>query len=112
MSKKRQHIKAVILDRKGRVLSVGYNSYIKTHPLQAKHARAAGQPLRVYLHAEISALIKCRGKPYKIRVERQNKDGQYMMAKPCSICQHAIKKSGIKFIEYSIGPESPRSFTP
>ncbi len=87
------------------MLSIGQNSYIKTHPRQATHAKKVGEPERIYLHAEISALIKCRGKPYKIKVERKNKEGQYMMAKPCPVCEHAIKESGIKFVEYSLGQE-------
>jgi hypothetical protein len=31
---KRQAITAIITDKKGRVLSIGQNSYSKTHPLQ------------------------------------------------------------------------------
>jgi hypothetical protein len=37
--KTRHELTAVIYDRKGNVLSIGKNSYIKTHPLQAIHAK-------------------------------------------------------------------------
>ena len=35
-------ITAIIYDKKGRVLSIGQNSYIKTHPYQAKIAKQVG----------------------------------------------------------------------
>lgn len=98
----KHEITATIFDKKGRVLSVGKNSYTKTHPYQAEMARVAGQPEKQFLHAEIDALIRCRGEPYKIKVERVNKKGKYMLAKPCSICELAIKRAGVKFIEFSI----------
>ena len=50
-------VTATVYDKQGNVLSVGYNSYIKTHPLQAKLAYRCGQPEKVYLHAEIAAQI-------------------------------------------------------
>lgn len=98
----KQRITATIYDRKGRVLSIGQNSYHKTHPTQAEFARRVGQPERLFLHAEISALVKCRGKPYKIHIERKDKKGNLQLAKPCAICELAIREAGIKFVEYSI----------
>ena len=41
---------------KGKIISVGWNSY-KTHPLQ-KHYRR--NPLSTFLHAEIDAIIKAK----------------------------------------------------
>jgi deoxycytidylate deaminase len=99
----KQKITATIYDRKGRVLSVGQNSYHKTHPRQAELAERVGQPDRKYLHAEISALVRCRGKPHKIQIERRDKTGRLQLAKPCAICQLAIREAGIKFVEYSVG---------
>jgi len=98
----KQKVTATVYDRRGRVLSIGQNSYSKTHPYQARLARQAGHPERQYLHAEISALIKCRGTPYKIRVERRNTHGELQLAKPCAVCELAIKEAGVKFVEYSI----------
>jgi tRNA(Arg) A34 adenosine deaminase TadA len=98
-----QDITAIIYDRKGRVLSIGKNSYIKTHPLQAKYANKVGLPEKQYLHAEIAAIVKCRdlAKAHKIEVLRVGRDGSFLLAKPCPVCQSAIKASGIKHIEHT-----------
>ena len=102
-SKQRQFLTATIFDKRGRVLSVGHNSYDKTHPRQAKYAARVGCSEKMYLHAEISALIKCREKPHKILIERKDRAGNFKLAKPCPICELAIKEAGIKFVEYSVG---------
>lgn len=96
-------VTALIYDRKGKVLSVGQNSYIKTHPLQAKHAHKTGNPEKQYLHAEIHAITKCRTlrKAYKIFVARYNKQGEPALAAPCPVCMSAIKASGIKYVEHT-----------
>lgn len=56
----KQQITAIIYDRKGEVLSIGQNSYVKTHPLQAKHAEKVGLPYKQFLHAEIHAITRCK----------------------------------------------------
>lgn len=96
-------ITAIIYDRRGRIISIGQNSYIKTHPLQAKHARKMGEPYKQFLHAEISAITKCKdlSKAHKIFVTRYNKHGEPSLAKPCPVCMSAIKESGIKIIEHT-----------
>ena len=100
---KRPLLTAVIFDKRGRILSVGRNSYIKTHPLQAKYAREAGTPDRVYLHAELSALIRCRNprKAFRILVTRVGRGGETRLAKPCESCMRAIKDFGIKIVEHT-----------
>lgn len=100
---KKHKIRATIYDKKGKILAMGENSYKKTHPLQAQYAAAVGENYKIYLHAEISALVKCRGKPYKIKIERYDKSGNPKNAKPCPICELAIKEAGISVIEYTIG---------
>lgn len=96
-------VSALILDRRGKVLSVGQNSYIKTHPLQAKHAKKTGNPEKMFLHAEIHAITKCRdlGRAHKIFVSRYNKMGEPVLAKPCPVCISAIKASGIKHVVHT-----------
>lgn len=96
-------VTALIYDRKGRVISIGQNSYIKTHPLQAKYAQMVGQPEKQFLHAEIHAITKCRDlrKAHRIFISRYNKQGEPVLAKPCPVCITAIKKSGIKHVEYT-----------
>jgi tRNA(Arg) A34 adenosine deaminase TadA len=56
----------------------------------------------VYLHAEIAALVKARGKGYKIKIERYNKHGEPMLAAPCPICLAAIKEAGIQLVEHTV----------
>lgn len=100
----KQALTAVIFDRKGRVLSIGQNSYTKTHTLQAKYAKSCGRPESVYLHAEIHALVRCKDllRAYRIFVSRFDKSGAPRMAKPCNICDSAIKAAGIKIIEWTV----------
>ena len=99
-----QNITAIIYDKKGRVLSIGKNSYVKTHPLQAKHAHKVGRPQKEFKHAEVDAIIRCRdlSKAYKIVVTRIARNGSYANAKPCPICESAIKEAGIKKVEWSV----------
>lgn len=102
MSTNRQHMTATIFDKRGRVLSVGKNSYYKTHPEMARLGKRVDMPEKIFLHAEISALIRCNSKnAYKIKIERYNKKGVPLLAKPCAICELAIREAGIKFIEYT-----------
>lgn len=100
---KQYNITAIIYDRRGRVLSVGKNSYIKTHPLQAHHAKKAGEPHRVFLHAEIHAISKLKdlNSAHRIEIFRFLEDGTPALAKPCSICCSAIKASGIKIVTHT-----------
>ena len=101
--KTRQNLTAIITDRNGNVLSIGKNSYVKTHPLQARHAAMMGVPDKIHLHAEIHAITLCKNldKAYKISVFRYNSKGKTLLAKPCSICQSAIRSTGIKIVEYT-----------
>ena len=69
--KKRFEIKATCYDKRGKIISVGYNSYKKSHPIQSHFARLACLPEKVYLHAEIAALLKARDKKVEnIKIER------------------------------------------
>lgn len=100
----KHQLTAVIYDRKGRVLSVGQNSYIKTHPLQAKYADKVGLPEKQFLHAEIHAIVRCKdlSKAYKIFISRWSKNGEPLLAKPCPVCQSAIEAAGIEIVEYTV----------
>jgi tRNA(Arg) A34 adenosine deaminase TadA len=95
-------ITAIIRDKRGRILSIGRNSYIKTHPLQARLAQQAGKSYCVYLHAEIHAITRLRhGVPHSIHVFRYYADGTPANSKPCEICQQAIKLAGIQKIYHT-----------
>ena len=99
----RQQITAVIYDRKGRVLSIGQNSYHKTHPLQAAHAKKVGEPYKVFLHAEVHAIARCPDltRAHRILVSRWDKQGKAMLAAPCPICRSAIEAAGIRIVEHT-----------
>ena len=101
MSKKRFDLTAFAYDKRGRLLAVGRNSYIQTHPLQAKFAKKAGRPQAIYVHAELAALMKARQQVHKLVVFRYNKDGSPGNAKPCEICQLAIEAFNVKYVEHT-----------
>ena len=99
----KHNITAIIYDRKGKPLSIGKNSYTKTHPLQAKLANKAGLAEKMFLHAEVNAIVKCKdlSKAHKIVIMRYTKDGKPANAKPCAICQAAIALTKIKIVEHT-----------
>lgn len=103
MSKKRYALTAVIYDKRGKVLSIGQNSYVKTHPLQKKHADVVGLPHKTFLHAEVHAIVRCKSldKAHKIVVYRFDSEGNPVNAKPCKVCQSAIKEAGIELVEHT-----------
>lgn len=94
---------AIIYDKRGRVLSIGQNSYIKTHPLQKKYAEKVGEPYKQNLHAEIAAIVKCKSleRAHTIKIFRFGANGKPALAKPCSICESAIRAAGIKHVEHT-----------
>ena len=103
-SKQKQYqITAFIFDRKGRLLSTGFNSYVKTHPMMFKLGIKVGIKHKIFLHAEVHAITRCRdiAKAYKMLVVRYNEDGTPGNAKPCPICQEAIRQTPIKIIEHT-----------
>lgn len=94
---------AVVYDKRGRPLSIGQNSYTRTHPRQAAIAAKVGLPEKKFVHAEFSAITKCRDlkKAHKIVITRYNKQGEPVNAKPCPVCMELIRISGIKEIEHT-----------
>ncbi len=95
---------ATVYDKRGRVLAVANNNYRKSHPVQAHFAKLTGNPHKVFLHAEIAALLKCGDKkPYRIHVERKHKDGTLALAQPCAVCMCAIKAFGVQQVSFSVG---------
>jgi deoxycytidylate deaminase len=103
LTRSRFDITAIIYDKRGRVLSIGKNSYFKTHPYQTKCAERVGLPDKQFLHAEIHAIVKCKqlSKAHKIIVMRFDKSGESRNAKPCPVCQSAIEATSIKIIEHT-----------
>lgn len=103
-ARQRQSLTAVIYDKKGRVLSVGQNSYHKTHTMQAFHAEKVGRPEKIFLHAEVSAIVRCKDlhRAHRIFISRWDHNGNPKLAAPCPVCVSAIEAAGIKRIEWTV----------
>ena len=67
-------IKATIYDRRKNVLSVGRNSYSKTHPIMAKYGKRFNVH-KVLIHAEVDAILKCQRKGLILDILTALKDG-------------------------------------
>ena len=101
--KTRYKITATCFDKRGYVLSRATNSYKKTHPLQAYFAAKVGHPERKFLHAEIYAILKAKGRSiHHLVVERFGANKEWLDAKPCEVCMEAIKAFGIKYLTFSV----------
>lgn len=85
----------------------------KTNPLQAQYNKYKDKNCSSWkhsVHAEISCIHKFLQKYYlnlpqvnklMILIYRQHKNGKYAMAKPCKICERALRNLGIKNIIYT-----------
>jgi deoxycytidylate deaminase len=98
--KNRPIVKATAYDKRGRILSVAFNSYTKTHPLQKSFCFRAGMGTkRPFLHAELAALLKAGDhKVHTLFVERYYRDGTPALSRPCGGCALAIKEFGVKHV--------------
>ena len=98
----RKKVGAILLN-KGRVVAKGVNQDTKTHPLQARLAELVGLDEKIYLHAEVSALIRCRSDVDTIVVARLggHEGDELRNARPCPICTLALQQAGIKHIYYT-----------
>lgn len=106
----KHHITARCYDKRGNLLSVGKNSYTKTHPLQKYFAIKVNHDKKQFLHAEIAAILKARGKSiYCITIERYSTDGSPLLAAPCPICMEAIRAFGIKEIRFTVSDLTRRN---
>jgi len=96
----RARVAACLVDKRGRVISVGFNSH-KTHPLAKRF-----KPLSGHLHAEMDAILKARREGfddwsratlYVARARKVGVSGPFAMAlaKPCPGCRDMLKVFGI-----------------
>lgn len=98
-----------IIIKKKKVISASSNYDYKTHPIQSwwahKTAEVHGEVFskRIYLHAEIGALIKTKEDADTIVICRVggHSGRELRNARPCVICEGFIRHSGIKHIHYS-----------
>lgn len=92
---------AAIADKKGQIISIGKNSFVKTHPKQRSY-NLYRNPNKIFLHAEIDALLKYKtDNAYMMIVARVTKSGLIKNAKPCFGCFTAIMESNIKKVFYT-----------
>ncbi|MDD2496224.1 MAG: hypothetical protein PHE29_13665 [Tissierellia bacterium] len=98
---KKYWVIAASLDNHNNIISIGENSYQKTHPVQMAWAIKAGNRDKEYLHAEIASLVKNHSKPKSIVVVRMTCSGLVRMARPCNICNLALREAGIRDVYFS-----------
>ena len=102
MAHSKHSVIAKTYDRKGNLLSIAKNSYVKTHRVQAMYAQKAGEAEEaVFLHAEIAALLKARKPVYRIEIFRLNANGEPAPASPCAACKIAIKEFQVQVIVHT-----------
>jgi deoxycytidylate deaminase len=107
-SNSRRKVGAILI-RKKRVIAASCNYDKKSHPIQSwwanKTAEIYGKHLseKVYLHSEISALIRAREDADSIVICRVggHSGRELRNARPCVICEGYIRYSGIDHIHYS-----------
>jgi len=98
---KKFFVAAVTLDVKGQILSIRSNSY-KTHPKMVKLSQSAQWGTKkIFLHAEVAALVSSQNKVHTIIIARMRRDGSLAIARPCPICQLAIKEAKVKKIYFT-----------
>ena len=96
---------AIVVDKRGRVVAEGSNSYTKSSPLMQRLGRMVGvSEYKCFLHAEIKTILRDKtDKGVKLCVARVNAKGEAVNSKPCEVCEYYIKtKKNIKSIEYTL----------
>ena len=103
-SPSRKKVGAILFNSKRKVIAAATNNDFKSHPLQAKWAERVGLREKIFLHAEMACLIKAREDGDMIVVVRLGgHDGKSLRnAKPCPICEPALRYAGIKHVYYSV----------
>ena len=96
-----------VIVHKHRIVSSGYKSLTRCHPIQAKlDTEKYGEACPGKRHAEIDAIFPLlkNGSNYSgavIYVARILKNGNIAMARPCSSCEKLIRQLGIKKMYYT-----------
>ncbi|MNQ96233.1 Cytidine and deoxycytidylate deaminase zinc-binding region [compost metagenome] len=100
----KKRVVAVLTDRKGKVVSVGINSYEKTCAKQGRIAKRLGLDEKVFTHAESHAINQDKlMKGYKLTVVRIGARGELCYSAPCPICSERIRQTkNIKVVEFSV----------
>lgn len=107
-SPSQKRVGAILLSKK-KIISHSCNFDQRTHPIQYRlaneTARVHGNDFskKLFLHAEIGALIKAKRKADTIVICRVGGHSgvELRNARPCKICSGFILNSGIKHVHYS-----------
>jgi len=94
------NVGALVLDKRGNILTYGYNSYSKTRPQMINKYY---NEFQIWTHAECDSLSKLNRKqnPYYMIIARLDNKGNFNLAKPCQGCYSKIKESGLKQVFYT-----------
>ena len=103
-SPSRKKVGAVLYNSKKRVIATAVNNDYKSHPRQAWWVQRVGLQEKIFLHAEMSCLIKAREDADTIVVVRLGgHDGKSLrQARPCRICEPALRSAGIEHVYFSV----------
>lgn len=96
-SPSRYQLGAVVLNKRGHIISTGNNDMTKTHP---KHKTWGN-----FVHAELDALLGLNPQDTKngtVYVYRETRNGELANARPCPICEKAIRLYKIRKICYTV----------
>jgi len=102
-SPSRKKVGAVLMKR-NEVITTATNHDCKSHPKQAFWAKRVGLDEKIYLHAEVAALVKAREDADKIVVVRLggHSGDELRQARPCPICEAYLRFAGITDVYYSV----------
>lgn len=102
MSDHPQHKLGAVILQKNKVIAVGRNYIHKTHPITHDHDVTKFKTQ----HAEVTCILQIKNKDIldkaTIVVFRQNKKGEFSIARPCVMCRSILKSFGVKKMIYTI----------
>lgn len=102
--KTRYVINASCFDKKGRLISVGVNNYKKSSTFMKRFAELAGEPYKIYWHAECLAIyrgLKQTKDIHSLVVTRFDSCGNLKNSRPCKTCTTVIEFFKIPNVYYS-----------
>lgn len=86
----------------GRIVSIGYNTFGKSHP-EFTDIDCDGNDFLRNSHAELMALVRRKhhgAKNLVMYIYRELDDGTPANSRPCKFCMKLIKEFGVKKIRY------------
>ena len=70
--------------------------------MQKKYADKVGLHYKIYLHAEIAALVKAHKKVDTLIIARiRQSDNELAIAQPCPVCADAIRQAGVRRVYFT-----------